>query len=267
MALVWGIPALYVVLCVVLWTLQAKITFPAPRAALPDPVRTLGSGEQVELTMHDGTKLVGWYLPPLAAPRRPFAAVLWFYGNGETIAAIWPIIREFRPPNAALLVLDYPGYGGSGGRTSEAGIYEAGDLAYNALLSHADVDRQRIYVYGRSLGSAVATHVAATHDAAGLILESPFTSARGMAARHYRIFPRFLVRLGLDNLDRIKRIHCPVLIFHGTADMLVPITMGREVAAAAGGPVEFVMIEGSGHNDTYDMGGKAYREKLAAFVR
>ncbi len=267
MALVWGIPALYIVLCVVLWALQEKITFPAPRAALRDPAQTLGCGERVELMMHDGTKVVGWYLPPLAAPRRPFAALLWFYGNGETIAAIWPIIREFRPPNAALLVLDYPGYGGSGGRSSEAGIYEAGDLAYNALLSHVEVDRHRIYVYGRSLGSAVATHVAATHDVAGLILESPFTSARGMAARHYRIFPRFLVRLGLDNLDRIKRIHCPVLIFHGTADMLVPITMGREVAAAAGGPVEFVMIEGSGHNDTYDMGGKAYREKLAAFVR
>ena len=88
MALVWGIPALYIVLCVVLWALQEKITFPAPRAALRDPAQTLGYGERVELMMHDGTKVVGWYLPPLAAPRRPFAALLWFYGNGETIAAI-----------------------------------------------------------------------------------------------------------------------------------------------------------------------------------
>ncbi|HZE95338.1 MAG TPA: alpha/beta hydrolase [Gemmatimonadales bacterium] len=269
MAIVLGIAGVYVVLSAVLWALQEKITFPAPRAPLPDPAQTLGYGERIELTMHDGTKLVGWYLPPLRrpSPPSPSAALLWFYGNGETIAAIWPIIREFRPPNAALLVLDYPGYGGSSGRATEAGVYEAGDLAYDALLKHPDVDRQRIYVYGRSLGSAVATHVSATHDVAGLILESPFTSARGMAARHYRIFPRFLVRLGLDNLDRIRRIRCPILIFHGTADMLVPITMGRDVAAAAGGPVEFVMIEGSGHNDTYDMGGKAYREKLAAFVR
>jgi fermentation-respiration switch protein FrsA (DUF1100 family) len=88
-----------------------------------------------------------------------------------------------------------------------------------------------------------------------------------MAARHYRIFPRFLVRLELDNIGAIRRIHCPILIFHGTADMLVPITMGRDVAAAAGGPVEFVMIEGAGHNDTYNMGGAAYKEKLAAFVK
>jgi fermentation-respiration switch protein FrsA (DUF1100 family) len=62
-------------------------------------------------------------------------------------------------------------------------------------------------------------------------------------------------------------IRCPTLIFHGTADMLVPMRMGQDVAAAAGGPVEFVMIEGSGHNDTYDLGGKTYRDKLAAFVK
>jgi len=75
------------------------------------------------------------------------------------------------------------------------------------------------------------------------------------------------VRLGLDNIGRMQRIHCPTLIFHGTADMLVPIKMGHDVAAAAGGPVEFVMIEGAGHNDTYDMGGNAYKAKLAAFVK
>lgn len=274
MTLVWGIPVLYVVLAAVLWAMQEKITFPAPRAPLPDPRQTLGYGDRIDLTMHDGTKLVGWYLPPVTAhdgavPRSAaqFPALLWFYGNGETIAAIWPIIRDFRPPQAALLVLDYPGYGASGGRTSEAGIYEAGDLAYDALVRRAGVDRRRVYVYGRSLGSAVATHTAAAHDVAGLILESPFTSARGMAARHYRIFPPFLVRLRLDNIRAMPRIHCPTLIFHGTADMLVPITMGRDVAAAAGGPVEFVMIDGAGHNDTYDMGAQAYKQKLAAFVR
>jgi pimeloyl-ACP methyl ester carboxylesterase len=283
MAIVLGVVGVYVVLSVVLWALQEKITFPAPRAPLPDPVQALGYGERIELRMQDGTRLVGWYLPPEDAERRRRApneqtpgdlrrppaspGMLWFYGNGETIGAIWPIIRDFRPPHAALLVVDYPGYGASGGRATEAGMYEAADLAYRALIARPDVDRQRVYVYGRSLGSAAATHTAAAHEVAGLILESPFTSARGMAARHYRIFPRFLVRMRLDNLGAIARIHCPTLIFHGTADMLVPLKMGREVAAAAGGPVEFVMIEGAGHNDTYGMGGKAYKEKLASFVK
>ena len=285
MALVWGLPALYLVVLVLLWALQERITFPAPRDALPDPQAVLGYGERIELRMRDGTRLLGWYLPPKAAddgggrrtaasdtadirrPSPPFAALLWFYGNGETIGAIWPVIRDFRPPHAALLVLDYPGYGASGGRATEPAVYEAGALAYEALASRPEVDRQRIYVYGRSLGSAVATRTAADHDVAGLILESPFTSARDMAARHYRIFPRFIVRLQLDNVGTIQRVRCPVLVFHGTADRLVPMEMGRRVAAAAPGPAEFVMIEGAAHNETYDVGGRAYRDKLASFVR
>lgn len=266
MALILGLPAAYLVILLLLWALQERITFPAPRAALPDPQQMLGYGERIELVMHDGTRLVGWYLPA-GEPSAPSPALLWFYGNGETIAAIWPIIRDFRPPGAALLVVDYPGYGASGGRTTEAGIYEAGALAYQALASRPGVDRQRIYVYGRSLGSAVATRTAADHPAAGLILESPFTSARDMAARSYRIFPLFLVRLQLDALATIRRVRCPVLVFHGTADRLVPMEMGRRVAAAAPGPAEFVMIEGAGHNETYDVGGRAYRDKLWSFVR
>lgn len=273
MALFLTLAGAYLVVAVLLWALQEQITFPAPRGALPDPQAALGYGERIALPMQDGTRLAGWYLPPedgggrRGAAEEPFAALLWFYGNGETIGAIWPVIRDFRPPNAALLVVDYPGYGASGGRATEAGIYEAGALAYDALVKRPGVDRSRIYVYGRSLGSAVATRTAAEHDVAGLILESPFTSARDMAARTYRIFPLFLVRLRLNNLETITRVRCPVLVFHGRADRLAPIDMGRRVAAAAPGPAEFVMIEGAGHNETYAMGGKAYRDKLAAFIR
>ena len=259
MSIVAGLIALYVVVVAVLWAFQERLTFPAPRAALP----SLRADERVELVMRDGTRLLGWYWG--GQGRSP--ALLWFYGNGENIAAIWPIIRDFRPKHAALLVVDYPGYGASEGKATEAGMYEAADLAYEALSRRPDVDPKRIYVYGRSLGSAAATYVASTHEVAGLILESPFTSAKGMAARHYRFVPRFLVRMSLDNLGRMPRIRCPTLILHGTSDLLVPMKMGQEVAAAAGGPVEFVMIEGSGHNDTYDLGGTRYRDKLAAFVK
>jgi len=267
MALILGLLGAYLAVLLLLWSLQERITFPAPRAALPDPQSVLGYGEQIELRMQDGTRLVGWYLPPTVKDGPSSPAVLWFYGNGETIGAIWPVIRDFRPPHAALLVVDYPGYGASGGRASEAGIYEAGALAYQSLANKSGVDAKRIYIYGRSLGSAVATRTAADYPAAGLILESPFTSARDMAARTYRIFPLFLVRLKLDNLGTIRRVHCPVLVFHGTADLLVPMEMGRRVAEAAPGPKEFVMIEGAGHNETYDVGWKAYRDKLAQFVR
>ena len=183
MAILGGIAAVYVVLAVVLWAMQERITFPAPRAILPDPVQTVGYGERIELRMQDGTQLVGWYLPAAegegAARGRREAALLWFYGNGETIGAIWPTIRDFRPPNAALLVVDYPGYGASGGRATEAGMYEAADLAYNALIARPDVDRHRVYVYGRSLGSAAAT----VHSLGDLYLDA---GDMPIAERYYR---------------------------------------------------------------------------------
>lgn len=216
--------------------------------------------------MRDGTTLYGWYVPPFPNPSPTFPALLWFYGNGESIAAIWPVLREFRPPRTALLVVDYPGYGASGGRATESALYEAADLAYDALTQRPGVDPVRVRAYGRSLGSVAATYVAATHPLAGLALESPFTNARDMARRHYAPFPRFLIRLRLDNLATITRVRCPVLVLHGTHDRLVPLEMGKRVAAAVPGPVELVLIEGAGHNDTYDVGGMAYRNKLWEFL-
>src|SRR5881227_3223049 len=264
-----GLGLAYLVLLLLAWRFQDRLAFPAPRASLPDP-RQVGveNGEQVELVSGDGTKLVGWYLRAvdLHRPSPPSPALLWFYGNGETVAAIWPVVREFQPPGTAVLVLDYPGYGGSGGRATESALYAAADAAYAALVTRPDVDPRRIYVYGRSLGSAPATYTAAHRPVAGLILESPFTNAAAMAKHHYGLLPRFLLHLSLDNIANVRRVHCPILLFHGDADRLVPTAMGMTVAAAAAGPVEVVLIHGAGHNDTYDIGGRAYREKLWEFV-
>ncbi|HYL22201.1 MAG TPA: alpha/beta hydrolase [Gemmatimonadales bacterium] len=272
-----GLGLSYVALALLAWRFQERLAFPAPRAPVPDPQRVgVTNGERVELVSGDGTKLVGWYLKPVDAstnlhhPPPSSPGLLWFYGNGENLAAIWPVVREFQPPGTALLVVDYPGYGGSGGRATEAGLHAAADAAYAMLAARPDVDPRRIYVYGRSLGSAVATYTAAHHPVAGLVLESPFTSARAMARHLYAILPRFTVMLELDNLANVKRIHCPMLVFHGDADRLVPTAMGLAVAAAAGGeggPAEVVLIPGAGHNDTYTIGGRAYRDKMWQFLQ
>src|SRR5258706_7604443 len=113
MTLILGLAGVYLAVLVALWALQERITFPAPRAALPDPQAVLGYGERIELVMRDGTRLAGWFLAAedgggrrksastssdVGRPSPPSAALLWFYGNGETIGAIWPVIRDFRPP-------------------------------------------------------------------------------------------------------------------------------------------------------------------------
>jgi len=280
-----GLAIGYAVLVAVGWLFQERLAFPAPRAPVLDPKRLgIANGERIEVETQDGTRLAGWYLSPRAVeggegrwkavaeptalhhPAPPSPALLWFYGNGENIASLAPILRDFQPRGAALLVVDYPGYGGSEGRATEAGLYAAADAAYAALAARRQVDSGRIYVYGRSLGSAVAIYTAAHHPVAGLILESPFTSAADMARRHYALVPRFLLRLSLDNVSAIAQVRCPILLFHGTADRLVPTAMGMRVAAAAPGPVEVVLIQNAGHNDTYDVGGDQYRDKVWEFV-
>jgi fermentation-respiration switch protein FrsA (DUF1100 family) len=261
-----GLALAYVMLALLAWLFQDRLAFPAPRDALPDPGRLgIPNGERIDLRLDDGTRLGGWYLRASGVEGDAVSpGLLWFYGNGENIARIWPVLREFQPPGVALLVVDYPGYGASDGRATEPLIYKAAEAAFAALAGRPEI--RGIYVYGRSLGSAVAVHIAASLPAAGLILESPFTSAAEMARLHYGLVPRVFLHLTLDNAATIRRVHCPVLIFHGTADRLVPIAMGRKVAAAAAGRVEFVAIAGADHNDTYDIGAKAYRDRLARFV-
>src|SRR2546428_7020626 len=115
-----GLVVAYVALVILAWLFQERLAFPAPRAPVPDP-RRLGvtNGERIELVMGDGTKLAGWSLAPVpvgaqhAAPLHASPALLWFYGNGENIATIWPILRGFPPPPPALPLGDHPRHRGS----------------------------------------------------------------------------------------------------------------------------------------------------------
>src|SRR3989442_2802899 len=87
-----------------------------------------------------------------------------------------------------------------------------------------------------------------------------------MARYHYRLLPRFLLHLSLDNVANVKLVHCPILLFHGDADRLVPTAMGKAVAAAAAGPVGVGLIYRAGRHDTHGLGGRAYCHKLLEFV-
>src|SRR5256886_16957334 len=158
----------YAVLVLLAWVFQERIAFPAPRAPVPDP-RQVGAanGERIELVLRDGTKLAGGYLAPRSPTigRPPWPALLWFYGNGGNIASIGGIGRDFQPPGAALLVVDYPGYGGSGGRATEAGVYEAGRPGPAGGARRPGAGRAPVYADRGALPSALAAPLAARREA------------------------------------------------------------------------------------------------------
>jgi hypothetical protein len=215
----------------------------------------------------DGVTLRGWYLPPEPAPAGPAStrapALLWFYGNGETVAFDAPVLRELRPPGWALLALDYRGYGGSTGTPSETGLRRDAEAAWDFLVARPEVDPARVALYGRSLGSVPALHLAARRPVRAVVLDSPFSSGREMARVHYWFMPPLLVRLELDNLANARRLQAPLLVFHGREDVIAPIAMGRAVAAAGRG--RLIELPG-GHNATYEELGR-YRAGMWEFLR
>ncbi len=262
-----GLGVAYLVLLVLAWRFQNRMALPGARGPLLAPEQAgIPDGQIVDVTTPDGEHLRGWYLPPDPRPTSGGApGLLWYYGNMESVSGLGFLIRAFRPPGVALLILDFPGYGESSGSPSEHGLYATADAGWAYLASRPELDSTRIAVYGRSVGSAPALYAATTHPVRAVILESPLTTARDMARVHYPFLPRFILRLSLDNLERAGRLAAPLLLFHGDQDQIAPLWMGRAVAEA-GHAREFVVIEGAGHNETYDVGGRAYREKLLAFL-
>lgn len=264
--MVLGLLIAYTLIAILAWRFQERLAFPAPRRTLPEPAARGLRGERVTVTASDGVRLHGWYLPPAPAGATVLApGLLWFYGNMETVAALAPIIAEVKPPRFGLLIIDYRGYGESEGEPTEAGIYRDAEAAWTHLVARPEIDSARIALYGRSLGGVAALFLAARHEVAAVVLDSPFSTARAMAREHYWFLPQFLIRLSLDNLGRARQLRAPLLVIHGTRDRVAPIAMGRAVATA-GNAERFIAIEGAGHNDTYAALGDRYRELIHTFL-
>ena len=255
---------IYVLVCALAWRYQDRLAFPSPRMRLPQPSEARIAGDLVSVPAADGVILKGWYLPPKASTGRKAPGVLWFYGNMESVAGLAPILDYLHDPETGLLALDYRGYGENEGSLTEPLLYRDAESAWSYLASRPEIDPARIAVYGRSLGSVSALYIGTTKPVLGVILDSPLTTAREMARIHYAFVPSFLLRFKLDNLDRAAGLSAPLLVFHGTRDEIAPISMGERIAEAGSG--ELVRLEGAGHNDTYDVGGKEYRDKLWAFL-
>jgi dipeptidyl aminopeptidase/acylaminoacyl peptidase len=261
-----GAAVAYGLVVVVTWRFQERIALPGSTGRLTSPAEAgFRNGRTVEITTPDGVRLRGWYLSPPPSPTR-WPGLLWFYGNMETVSGLAPVIRRMGPTEMALLVLDYRGYGESEGRSSEATLYADAETAWTWLTQQPEVDATRVAVYGRSIGSVPALYLAASRSVCAVVLDSPFSNAAEMARLHYPFLPRAIMHFSMNNLVRAARITAPLLVFHGTEDDIAPLAMGRAVAEA-GHARELVLIKGAGHNETYDRGSEAYRDKLQAFLR
>lgn len=243
-----------------------------PSREHPGPAPTLAGvpGEDVFLTTPDGTRIHGWWHD--AGPGAP--VVLHLHGNAGNIGGRTPIAAGFLRHGLSVFMLDYRGYGLSGGKPVEEGVYEDARTALDWLQGRPDAGP--VVLHGVSLGGAVAARVAWERpEVAGLILESTFTSLEAMAAVAYPFLPSFLrgrLTGQFDTLSLVPGLRMPILVIHGAADTLIPVEMGRTLHRAAAErtdapPAGWLEVAGAGHNDVFMAGGEEYVRRKAAFVR
>lgn len=220
--------------------------------------------ESINFNTDDGTKLHGWFFPlPEKSP-----VILFCHGNAGNIShRLWNI-QKLLAHGFQVFIYDYRGYGKSNGKPSRKGLYLDGLAAYDFLVKKRGISPDRIILFGRSLGAAIATEIAVQKKANRLILESAFTSTKAMA----RTMPLFallspFLPAHYNNLKKINHITIPKLIIHGNRDEIIPFSMGERLFEAGAEPKAFYAIEGAGHNDTWVIGGRKYFETLKQFIQ
>ncbi len=256
---------LYGALCLYLFLMQDRLIFypDMPSRELTASPADIGLAyEDVSLNTDDQVVIHGWFVPATEEK----GVVLFFHGNAGNISHRLDSLRIFHSLGLSTLIIDYRGYGRSGGEISEPGTYRDADAAWKYLTDTRSIPAERIIVFGRSLGASIASYSAATSNPGGLILESAFTSVPDMAARLYPVFPvRLLSRYDYDTRKNLLSVRCPVLIIHSPADEIIPFGIGRKLYDTANEPKSFLEIHGS-HNDGFLASGEKYISGLKKFT-
>jgi len=242
--------AVYAAAAVMAHLMSRSMLFPHP------PPSYALTPDLVQVTAPDGTRVVCRHWPN---PTARFT-LFWFHGNGEDLGAVAEYIQPYVQAGFAVFALEYRGYGQSGGTPNESGLYADAALGLDWLKRHGTPPARTI-LFGYSLGGGVAIELATHERVAGLVLQSCFVSAYRVMTR-VPLFPwdKF------ENLKKLPRVQCPVLVIHGTADEVVPVWHGEKLFAAAPGPKARLFVAGAPHGDVAGAAGEAYWQALQAFA-
>ncbi|MCF2150514.1 lysophospholipase [Desmonostoc muscorum LEGE 12446] len=210
----------------------------------------------------------GWWIKA----KQPNAKVLlYLHGNGINIGANIGHANRFYQLGFSVLLIDYRGYGRSEGSfPNEKRVYEDAATAWNYLVQQQEISPRQIFIYGHSLGGAIAIDLAVKHSqAAGLIVESSFTSVRDLIA-YRNMFWMFPVDLILtqqfESIKKLPNLKMPVLFIHGVDDFVVPSFMSQKLYAAAPEPKQLLLIPAAEHNNTALVAGSQYLQWVESFV-
>jgi hypothetical protein len=228
-----------------------RLAFPAPPTSYRDGPETIKftygeAGEAVTLQ----------YLPQ---PQSRFL-IVYHHGNGEDLGTIQDRLEILYKAGFAVLAWDYPGYGTSDGSASESSVITAAKALLESIPQRYGYSIEQTIQYGRSIGGGPALALASEYPVAGVILEGTFTSIFEVGLP-VNILPWDI----FNNLQRIPRIQCPVIVLHGTNDETVPFSHGKQLYDAAQNPKFFAWFDGGRHNNLVDDFPQTYSDALNGF--
>jgi uncharacterized protein len=258
---------LYLGLCLFLRYWQSRLIFFPPTEIATTPAEVNLPYKEVWLPVSTG-KIHGWWIKS-SQPNAP--ALLYFHGNGSNIGDLINRASRFHQLGLSVLLIDYRGYGKSSGPfPNESLVCEDAQAALTYLTQTRQLPPHRIFLYGHSLGGAVAIELASRHpQLAGIIIEGSFTSVSAVAKEIslYRLFPiDWILTQKFDSINKIPNLKMPMLFIHGTADDIVPSKMSQELYAVAPQPKQLLLVPEAGHDDVAKLGGVKYLQAIEQFI-
>ncbi|MEO1067602.1 MAG: alpha/beta hydrolase [Cyanobacteria bacterium J06638_6] len=261
----------YLTLCGGLWISQRRLMY-LPSSLVTTTPTALGidyTDVWIPVTSTDQGYLHGWWLP---AKSDHSLTILYFHGNAGNISDNLGKALELRSLGAAVLTVDYRGYGQSTGPfPNEQRLYQDAWAAWQYLHHEQGVAAHHLVIYGHSLGGAIAIELASRiPQLAGLVVEGSFTSMADMASQsqYNRWFPvRQLVNQRFDSLAKVQHLQTPTLYIHGLADTSVPVTMSEALYQATASPKSLWLVPNADHNDLTDWTGDEFKQRLHRFLQ
>lgn len=251
----------YIAVGMYLVVMESRLVFHPERVLAANPLQRGMEFEDVYLQVADGQRLHGWFIPHPSAN----LTVLFFHGNAGNLTSCLDTFAIFHRIGVNIFAIDYCGYGQSSGAPSESGTYRDAEAAWKHLIADRGLDPTRIIIFGRSLGGGVATWLATRVQAAGVVLESTFSSMPEVAQRLYPYVPvRWLARTRYDNLARVNDITVPILFIHSSEDELIPLAHSERLHGHFRGVKTLEIIKGR-HADGFLMSGELYVSALSRF--
>ncbi len=232
---------------------------PISDAAALQIARSSPRAEEIVLAAGDSVRLHGWLVNHRDQGVKPL--LIYYGGNADEVS--WLLAHAHRFPAYAFLLMNYRGYGRSEGVPRQDRLFADALLAFDAIAARPEIDRQRIVVWGRSLGTGVATHVATQRSVAGVMLVSPYDSMRALADRHMP-YLGWLLTQPFDSLSLVPRVKVPLLALAAVQDTLVPIDHTQRLVSAWGGPKRLVVLREGDHNSLSEF--PTFWEAIDAFL-